>query len=328
VGDFMLKLKDLKRVKRVIVHGKCHDGMASAIFLYDAFGIEPEFLCHGTPEYQNLEVTPGMLFCDISPPADRYQEFVDAGGIVLDHHKKAEHIVKAFGEKGVFADEVEDPGISGGTLAFYHVWLPLANEGLVFNSQRVSKSRIIKFKFLADLVGVADTWQKNDPRWERARYLISALVFYSWDYWKNALNIHFDLSREMEVGRLIYVDRLAMAEAKAKEVHRFEYGGLKVGVFNDLGNFTSDVADVLRGQGVSLVAGFSYYTSQNKNYLRLSLRSDGTVDASALAQFADPQGGGHTKAAGCSLPVAKVDNDPFISFKEIVKDFLLIQELE
>lgn len=324
----MLKIKDLERVKRVIVHGKCHDGMASAIFLYDAFGIEPEFLCHGTPEYQNLEATPNMLFCDISPPSDRYQEFIDAGAIVLDHHKKAEDIVRAFGDKGVFADEVEDPGVSGGTLAFYHVWLPMANEGLIANSHRVSKSRIIKFKFLADLVGVADTWQKHDPRWDRARYLISALVFYSWDYWKTALNMHFDLSREMEVGRLIYEDRLAMAKVKAEEVHHFECGDLKVGVFNDLGNFTSDVAEVLRGQGINLVVGFSYYTSQNKNYLRLSLRSDGTVDVSALAQFADPQGGGHTKAAGCSLPVADVDNDPFISFKEIVKDFVFIQNLE
>ena len=323
----MLKLDDLKNVERVIVHGKCPDGMASAIFLWDALGVEPEFLCHGTKEYTELEATSRMLFCDISPPSDRYQEFVNAGAIVLDHHKKSESIVKSFGDRGVFADEKLDPGVSGGTLAFYHVWLPLANEGLVSNSRFVSKSRVVKFKLMADLIGIADTWQKDSPFWDRSRYLTEALTFYSWEYWKNALMMNFDLSREMEMGRLIFEDRLELAAEQAEKIHLFEYGGFKVGIFNDLWHLTSDVAEVLRKQGINLVVGFNYYTNRGEDFLRLSLRSDGSLDVADLAEHIDVGGGGHTKAAGCSIPVGQIGNDPFLTIEEEFKDYIFIGRL-
>jgi len=119
-----MKLEILKGVNRIIVHGNCPDGMASAILLYDALKIEPEFHIHGLYNFQNLKITPNTLFCDICPPEHLVDKFVDAGGIVLDHHKAAESFVKKFGERGVFADEKDEPGVSGATLAYLEVWFP------------------------------------------------------------------------------------------------------------------------------------------------------------------------------------------------------------
>ncbi len=51
----MIKVEDLRRVRRIYVHGRCPDGLGSAIVLMDAFkmlGIRPslEFLVHNTEE--------------------------------------------------------------------------------------------------------------------------------------------------------------------------------------------------------------------------------------------------------------------------------------
>ena len=124
-----MKTDILKSVNRIIVHGNCPDGMASAILLYDAINIEPEFHVHNTKAFKNLKITPNTLFCDICPPANLVDKFVAAGGIVLDHHKDKEAVVAKFGDRGVFADEINEPGVSGASLAYREVWQPLCSGG-------------------------------------------------------------------------------------------------------------------------------------------------------------------------------------------------------
>ncbi len=119
----MIDVEKLSAVRRVIVHANCADGMASAMILHDALpDAEVVFLQHGTAEFLSLPATTGMLFCDISPPADRVAEFVGVGAIVLDHHKTVRDVVEAFGDCGVFADETKEPGVSGALLAYREVW--------------------------------------------------------------------------------------------------------------------------------------------------------------------------------------------------------------
>ena len=287
----------IENIKHVIVHGNCPDGMASAIILYDALGIIPKFVMHGTSEYNNLK----------------------AGAIVLDHHKKSQRIIEEFGSRGVFADEKERPGVSGALLAFEEIWT---------KSKYYYRDNGFKYKFFydfADLVGIADTWQKDNTRWSQAMYLISALSFYPWSYWKEKMDTEdSSLSQEMMIGKIIYQERLAEAQKYADTVYTFEVANLKVGIFNDLSHLTSDVAEVLRNRGYNLVMGFSYFKNVTdlRPSLRLSLRSDSTFNVSHFANFVDPDGGGHSQAAGCSRPCESVGNDPFLLCQYLLEEYL------
>lgn len=164
----VLSIKLLKRVVVVYTHGKCPDGLASAMILKDAFrmlGTSPriEFLVHGTPEHQAAtDTTEQALFCDIAPRAGS-GSFLDRSRwpIVLDHHKGAEELVRSFGELGVFADEKLEPGVSGAVLAFREVW-SLAYEHAARRGRHPIDKTYPQVKDFADSVGARDTWQTKD----------------------------------------------------------------------------------------------------------------------------------------------------------------------
>jgi hypothetical protein len=304
----------LKGVNRIIVHGNCPDGMASAILLYDALKIEPEFYLHSMDSFQNLKVTPRTLFCDICPPEHLVDKFVDTGGIVLDHHKAVESHVLQFGKRGVFADEKKDPGVSGAYLAFREVWMPLMRGGI--NRRYTAAQRF------ARLAGIRDTWQKHEEDWEIACHQAAALTFYPWSHWKNQVDRnghdgndrYLQFSDEMVVGKLIFDNRISKARACAAEAHIVTRRGFRVAVFNDSDKLTSDVADILRSNGVDVIAGFFYSkTSKDSVYpiLCYSLRSNGSFD---VAKFAGRfGGGGHTQSAGYRKTIC-MDDDPFSIF--------------
>ena len=313
-----MNIKTLQNIKRIIVHGNCPDGMSSAILLYDALSIEPEFHIHGMDAFQNLKITPNTLFCDICPPEHLVQQFVEADGIVLDHHRAAEPFVKMFGERGVFADEKKEPGISGASLAYREVWLPMANA--------VGKALEYPYaKRFARLAGIRDTWQKHEEDWDVSCHQAAGLTFYPWSHWKNEIDQnsphsyyadrYFQFSNEMDVGKLIFENRLSKARVCASEAHVADGpNSLKVAIFNDHDRLTSDVADMLREDGVNVIAGFFYSkTSKDSNYpvLCYSIRSDGSFDVSKFAESFG--GGGHTKAAGYTKKVC-MDDDPFSLF--------------
>jgi len=122
-----MNIDHMKNIKKLICHGpNCADGKASALILHDALPeAEIVFCNYGTPEYKALTPEPGVLFCDFSPYVEREQgpkdppmtaygralaqAWVDAGTIVLDHHKGCADLVALFGDRGVFADEKAEP---------------------------------------------------------------------------------------------------------------------------------------------------------------------------------------------------------------------------
>lgn len=314
--------KLLRNVERVVVHGDCPDGMASAKLLYDALKVEPEFVKHGSEKYEQLDATEGMLFCDIAPPVNRWQEFRYQGAIVLDHHKAVEDIVKAFGERGVFADEAKDPGVSGAVLAFNEVWYPYYTEVWYpyYTANPMDKCEE-DARMFAKLAGIRDTWQKDNNLWKSSCHQAAALTFYSWKHWKS---LHgFCMDEEMKVGEMIFENRLSRSKQCAKEAVIFEDCGFKVGVFNDPNRFTSDVADLLRDQGCNVIAGFSYFKAKdniNSPNIYYSLRSD---DSFNVGEFAESLGGGgHTLSAGFTEEVEDNDINPFTAFREIFEDYM------
>ena len=254
----MIPVEALQDIRTILVHGypdsACADGLASALILRDAFpDAEVRFLVHGTPEYAALAASPGQIFCDVTPPEIRVSEFVDAGAIVLDHHKSARHVVEAFGEKGVYASPEEDPGVSGALLA-HRVWVQVkrtSNSRLPDGWDHEGWSQLAELEefifYFASLIGVRDTWQKDSPLWGAACRLSATLLFFPPDDWlANNLEINKTLlaAKINAVGYELIRKRDADARKLADAAYRFVTpAGTRVAVVSSC--HVSDAADLL-----------------------------------------------------------------------------------
>lgn len=284
-----IPLDALRTVTTVVTHADCPDGIASAMILHDALPhARIIFARHGAPETVALRAEPGMLFCDFSPPEARVVEFVDAGAIVLDHHRTARAVVEAFGPLGVFGDEVTDHGVCGAVLAFREVWRPL-----VPGAEYQAPGPVGDF---AALAGIRDTWQRHDPRWEEACSQAAALTF-----WPVAQLL---AARPQAWPSLMAIGP-TLQERRAESVTRAIRDGMciRVGTREVVilaTTDTSDAMDRLGAAGVAMVLGFAYRCEAGKPRMAVSLRGRG-VDVASLAR-ADG-GGGHTAAAGFTVDV-------------------------
>ena len=286
----------LDAVTTVVTHDNCPDGLASALILHDALPhARILFAQYGTPELLDLPAEPGMLFCDITPAHERADAFVAAGAIVLDHHKTARKVVESFGERGVFADEAAEPGVSGALLAFRSVWDHLVPEGATDRSRRDAVSR------LAVLAGVRDTWQRHDARWDVACAQAEALMLWPREKWLELGPAGWE--RFLEIGPTMLQKQAERVKRGIAKAWRHTVAGLRVVVLDGV-DVVSDAAESL-GAEADLVVGFAYRAREGSNLeLVFSLRSHADFDCSAFAKLHG--GGGHTRAAGFGLPA-----DPF-----------------
>lgn len=334
----MIPIEVLKRVKIIYCHGNCPDGMASAMLLRDAYmmlGLYPkiEFVTHNTEALKNAGYDvcgdPNCelsLFCDIAPHKEAAAA-LRGHAIVLDHHKGAEgeteRLVKSFGEWGVFADEVLEPGVSGAVLAFREVWLP------ALTSQLGDESRATPVRDFAECCGVRDTWQTNDPRFLRGQWISKMLMSKPASWWlgdedrfveDRSYGFRPYLSeKEIETGRVLFEMHEEAVRQAAGQCIRFDVMAdhklAELFVFQEQATgfrLTSDVAELLRQEpteGVRRVlAGFYYTKTDKKPQLTYSLRSiHGDINVAELAAFCG--GGGHSKAAGFEAKPGKFSGD-------------------
>ncbi len=278
----------------------------SAILLLDALpAARVQFCGYGLAQEQ-LEVRPNMLFCDFSPHADTYQRFVDAGAIILDHHKSAQKIVQAFGARGVFGDEKDDPGVSGAVLAYRHVWLPLKEQQWSRSTDARSPLRVderLRAERLSRLIGIRDTWQTHDPDWLKACELSETLRFFGQDNWMVLEPFAADRA-EWWRARVAVGTRLVERHGeKLKKIvagaHRFTTdAGTRVLMFPGV-SFSSDACELVHDQ-VDLVVGFDFVPLEGGLApLIFSTRAHNGFDC---ARFCKAQGGGgHSNAAGFSV---------------------------
>src|SRR5574338_261520 len=359
---FMITLEKLCAVETIITHDNCPDGTASAILLHDALPhAKIVFLQYGTDAYKALEPSPNTLFGDICPPiqtnkvvveaegvgsnpvekyvideADRQrlQAFVDAGGLILDHHKTARPVVEAYGTNGVFGDEVSEPGLSGGLLAYRHVWRPVmeaayeaakaasrAGKGTVhldtalYDVQFRYESMFALAEKFAVTAGIRDTWQNKHEKWREACIQAEVLRFYPSDNWlSKEAPFRYEnrgwWQERMQLGELILTKHERAVQKVVEKAWRFTTPkGTRVVVFEGI-RMSSDGAEFL-GDEADLVIGFGYEVEAGKPKLILSTRTRGTYDCSAFARAHG--GGGHTKAAGfnCQVDVPTTPN-PFL----------------
>lgn len=324
----MISLDKLRQVKKIVCHSFCPDGLGSAILLFDAFHCfgdampEVVFTTYGTAIYETLVAEPGMLFCDLSPPPARAQEFVDVGAIVLDHHKTARKVVEMFGENGIFGDEVTEPGVCGAVLAWREVWVPVTE--YVMGSSFLSTSYDASFaKRFALLAGIRDTWQTSSPDWNTACELAEALRFYPPESWLHGDAFSRDnkgwWEERQQLGETLWAKHLDKIRSHIDKAYRFTVDETRVIVFPGSSPVTSDTAELV-GSEADLVVGFVFHGLENgQASLGFSTRSHTTFDCGAFCKKLG--GGGHTKAAGFSVkfdPMVGIQ-DPYSTIRALVE---------
>jgi hypothetical protein len=304
----MIDINKLKAVDTIVVHtysdGACADGLAAELILRDVLPDAKVVLAqYGKDDYKNLLPRSGVLFCDIPPYVERDKSgkmtelglaqaraWVDAGALVIEHHKGAADLVAMFGENAMFADEKTEPGVSAAVLA-YRLWY--RKYGDIPFAETVRK--------FARLAGIYDTWQKQDADCGVARAQAFALRF-----WPRQRVVAAGLGEleMLRVGEVLVEKHDAEVERVARGAHRLVAGGKRVAVFQTSGTeITNDVAEFI-GNEVDVSVAFSYEAGSDGPRMRCSCRSkaqeDGTVfDCDKFAkQF---KGGGHSQAAGFSV---------------------------
>lgn len=310
----------LKNVTTIVTHANCPDGVASALVLKHALSrAKVIFLSYGTDDFMNLPATPGMLFCDISPPPTRVEEFVRVGAIVLDHHRSARAVVDAFGDNGVFADEKEEPGVSGAMLAYANVWVALRPNAPV---DMLQESVVREF---ARLVGIRDTFQRKSGDWATACALSEVLKFFSANALLENPIYFFDtvFSQHLVLGMTLYDKRIATARRERDRAYRVDIlDNMNVAIVPTLN--TTDIADVFDEDVLDavpdVIVGFGYFVEKDVVKLSLSLRSHKDFDCSAFAKHYG--GGGHVKAAGCTFTVIELDVQPFTYIVDKIVEFI------
>lgn len=290
----------LDKLTHAVVHANCSDGLGSAIVLKLALPhLKVTYVNYHTPELEALVPEPGMVFCDFCPPAERAQSFLDVGTVVLDHHKTARETVKLFQKAGlgVFGDERHDPGVSGAVLAYQHVYREILGEGPPELQDFVTK------------VGVRDTWLKSSPLWAEAQKQHLLFSFFDKDEWmpEGSIPSYPPHLPEKPLVDVLQDHLRSKIKSQLRKSTSFKLGDRTFCIMPSLS--TSDVAEEL-GPSVTALFGFGY----DQEELRVSCRSHSDFDVAALAKSLG--GGGHTQAAGFSLP--KSDKSPHTLLREII----------
>lgn len=288
----MISIDQLKAVTQIITHANCADGFASAVILraaYDGINLPVRFMVHGSQEFETLKAEPGMLFCDLAPPAARACDFMEAGSLVLDHHKSAREICERFEsiDQGIFADEFnpEDAGHSGAWLAWKHVHLPLKG-----NDEHV--------RSFAELASVRDTWQTQDARWRASCIQAEALKFFGEKILAIPI-LHEDsaMAHIEQIGELLLDKRKESVAKSVQWMERALTAEYRVAIIHNYDDI-SDAAEAI-GDEADVVAAFGYRNDRGVLKLNVSLRSRGEFDCGKCAKSWG--GGGHKNAAGFTL---------------------------
>ena len=305
-------IQEIESLTHLVTHANCSDGLASAmIFRVVKPSIKVTFVNYKSKELAELQPEPGMVFCDFCPPFDRLREFVNVGAYCLDHHKEAKDDILAFGERGIFADENLQPGVSGAVLAYDHIFEPWF-KGATGNTL---------VQDFATKVGVRDTWVRNSPLWEASQEQHQLLSFFPYQAWlgeEGSIPIIPPSVPNITIGQVLHERSLKSVKSAIAKAQFIEVLGRKFCIMASLA--TSDVAEELDGQ-VDAVFGFAYDVGpEGKIQMRISLRSHSDLNVGALAKKRFG-GGGHTRASGLEIQVSPEDLNPYSVIGKIIQEW-------
>lgn len=270
-----------KREKSIVVfyHRNCPDGFGGAIAAYRKFGARAEYIAVD-PETLPKEPLRGktIFIIDTSFPFAvlKRLEGVNKNVVVIDHHISNKKDTERFPQN------VFDNGHSGSVLAWRY-----------FHPKK-EVPRL--FLHLEDI----DLW-----RWKLrgTREVISALALldFSFEEWLpfiRKLEITEGAHAIIAKGAVVNAYEKRLIERMTERPTLVEFEGIRAYAVNSP-VLTSEIADTL----LKKLPPIAIVWRERDGEIRVSLRSDGTVDVSKLA--ARHGGGGHAKASGFLLPPGK-----------------------
>lgn len=261
----------------ILYHGGCPDGFGSAYAAWKKFGDTAEYIplkLHERPIPEGLEGK-HLFFIDFTYPQDIMDEFVktSASVTVLDHHLGVKEVVESMPE------HIFDEKRSGATIAwnYFH--------------PNTSVPMLLKYVEDADRY----VFLLPDSRAAIAYAYAQKFTFESWDTLVQEFEDEKTRAALIEKGK-IYAEYFAiLVEQISKKAILVSFEGFDCYLASAANMFTSDVGNHL----ARLQPPMGIIASLHGDVLNVSLRSDASVDVSAIAQKYG--GNGHPRAAGFRL---------------------------
>lgn len=323
----MFDKSKIQKIRKVVSHKNCADGLMSAMIVKAALFAQVEdrieFVQYNTREHAKLKAEEGLLFVDMTPPPDRVQEFIDCGALILDHHKGQEDMLKLFGEDAVYADK---PGVSGAVLASY-LYRSIHEDGLYYSLSEDT----LRMRYLAQLVGIRDTWQRDSEFWDEANNLSAALRALPEKLWLDEVTPLLPFSKLtlglVKMGHYFRNDHIQSVEESLTKCTRVYGKDYVADVLNSTHSpLISDIAESRRSKPelsyskLDVVIGYQCFSTEDGRYKMVCTMRSVADDFDVLSiakRF--PGGGGHTKAGGFAR---EFDRAPTISPLELIKEVL------
>lgn len=261
----------------ILYHGSCPDGLGGAYAAWKKFGEEADYIPakHGSPAPEHLDGKE-LYFIDFCYPREIMNEIAQSAKsiVVLDHHEGVRDVATKF--PGVF-----DTTHSGAAIAwhYFHPGKPVPT--------------------LLAYIEDRDLYRFGLPNSREMSSYIDTIPLTSFEHWE-------ELAREMEdskarermiaVGSIIiqYHQHIVETAVNHAELVRFE--GYECYLAGALGEFRSDTGNALARKKPPI----AIIISADASGIRISLRSDGSVDVAAIARKYG--GNGHPAAAGFRIP--------------------------
>ena len=260
----------------VIYHGGCPDGFSGAYAAWKIFGDTAEYIPaqHGRPVPEHLAGKELYLidFCYPQAVMDDLAKIAKSL-IVLDHHEGVREIAEKF--PGVY-----DPSRSGATVAWSYFHPDTSVPVLL---QYVQDGDLYVFKL-------------PDSRAVLAYAYARKFSFDEWDRLVSEFEDENTRTKLIEKGK-IYAEHFAiLVEQVAHKAILVSFEGYECYLAGAADMFTSDVGNML----ARIKPPFGIIAKLHGDALNVSLRSDDSIDVSAIARKYG--GNGHPHAAAFRIP--------------------------
>jgi uncharacterized protein len=264
----------------VFYHGGCPDGFGAAYSAWKKFGdkatyIPLSYAGYDIPGVEGKEI----YFLDLTPQKDTLAELMKKNEVMsIDHHESARDDVE------VLKNKIFDTTRSAAYLTWQHFH---ASEKIPTLIEHISDYDLYEFK----LSGTQELnlYMKTIP-----------LEFNAWDTTMHDLEVEQNKQAMINVGKSLttYRDGLAKKIIEAT-IRKVLFEGYEVYAVN-----CASIPDLVDPMGNHLSTEhppFAIIWSRARNTIKISLRGNGDVDVSKLAEKF-PGGGGHPESAGFNIP--------------------------
>ncbi len=267
----------------ILYHGGCPDGLGGAYAAWKKFGDTADYIPvkHGLPVPEHI-AGKKLYFVDFCYPKEIMDKLASEATslTVLDHHLGVKDIVESMPE------HVFDANHSGAVIA-WHYFHPDA-----------SLPAMLKYIEDGDLYKFALPHSREILAYMYTSPLLSS-PFEHWDALIQKLDDSEELERIVQAGAVFqqYQEHVVENAVNHAELVRFE--GFECYLAGTSGEFVSDTGNRLAIKRPPL----ALILSASAAGLRVSLRSDGSVNVATIAQKYG--GNGHPAASGFMIPFGK-----------------------